>query len=244
MNSYPIGYKYFYGCSKLKEIVIPAGLNPPLWELGCKGYTIAECTALEKITVYSNTEYVQCGPYIFYNCSSLKEINIMCIEGYETDAEGKVTGYTNPREVGFARLHEGSLAGCTSLKYVPCFPYGITFEGEPLHNCGIEILKLTIEGVWSYNNSAAAFAGMPNLKEIWIQPGGFNGMVYMMLDAQTFTKLEKDVNIYFYTMTKAEVVALCGEEWLKNADPKAHFYFKDTIPAGTEIPEDVQNDMK
>ena len=49
------------------------------------------------------------------------------------------------------------------------------------------------------------------------------------------------MNFYFYTMTKEEVIAASGgkEDWLTNASEKAHFYFKDTIPADAEWPADI-----
>ena len=45
-------------------------------------------------------------------------------------------------------------------------------------------------------------------------------------------------------MTYEELVDTIGDEaWFKNADEKAHFYFKDNLPADVEIPEDVKKDM-
>jgi hypothetical protein len=50
------------------------------------------------------------------------------------------------------------------------------------------------------------------------------------------------MNFYFYEQTKEEVIAAYGgkDDWLTNADEKAHFYFKDTIPADVEWPEDIR----
>ena len=81
------------------------------------------------------------------------------------------------------------------------------------------------------NVGSNAFAGMANLKEIFIE-----GNVSIM-SAQAFAGLVGDVNIYFTGYTQAEIVAVAGDAWFKNASEKAHFYFKDTMPEGVEIPK-------
>jgi len=133
------------------------------------------------------------------------------------------------------QISAGAFKGLTSLKYI-----NLGNKSPNIYTAGmfagssIETVRIAGFG----NSSGATFSGAEHLKNVWI------GGKLSSNNTALFTNLETDVNFYFYTQTKEEVIAAHGDAWLTNASEKAHFYFKDTIPAGTEIPEDVQNDMK
>ena len=93
-----------------------------------------------------------------------------------------------------------------------------------------------------FRTYAGAFGGTGNLKNVWIGASWASSLLYF--DKDTFANLETDMNFYFYDKTYDEVVAMAGDACFKNASEKAHFYFKDNIPADAEIPEDVKNNMK
>ena len=64
----------------------------------------------------------------------------------------------------------------------------------------------------------------------------------MRIQQTAFTKLTHDINIYFCNYTLEEVIAMTGsDKWYTDADEKAHFYFKDTIPADVEWPEELKS---
>ena len=89
----------------------------------------------------------------------------------------------------------------------------------------------------AFYDDVPTFAGMPNLKEIWI--GALQGRT--KLYANTFAGIDKDVNIYFYNQTYAKVKSAGGNDlWFNNASDKAHFYFSDTLPANVEWPEKIK----
>ena len=52
--------------------------------------------------------------------------------------------------------------------------------------------------------------------------------------------LAVDVNIYFTGHTNTEIIAAVGIEWIINASGKAHFYFKNNIPADVEVPDEIK----
>jgi hypothetical protein len=79
------------------------------------------------------------------------------------------------------------------------------------------------------------FAGMANLKKVFI--AGNVGTI----SATAFADLAVDVNIYFTGHTSAEIMATVGIDWLINASGKAHFYFKNNIPADVELPEEIKS---
>jgi hypothetical protein len=226
------GSRFFYGCSKLKEITIPVGMTNPLFN---GSHIFADCTALEKVTCYINVADCNVADYVFYNCANLKEIQILKVGTLEKDENGTVTGYADVTEYGLSRLNDGALQGCASLKTFPV-KAGVGFKiyGNPFKGCGVEVL--VFEKVALYND-VAAFAGMPNLKQIWI--GGL--LARTKLYANNFTGLNENVSIYFYNQTHAQVKSAAGNDnWFTNAGEKAAFYFKDTLPADVEWPEKIK----
>ena len=214
LNCGPIGMGayYFYGCSKLKELMIPRGLYTTF----AGKYAFAYCTSLEKIVIENAGSYALAN-ILFEGCTSLQVIDM---------------GGTN-----FMQISANVFKGLTSLKYL-----NLGNKSPNVYSVGmfagshIETVRIMGFG----NSSGALFSGTENLKHVWI------GNKLPTNSAALFTNLDTDMNFYFYTMTKEEVIAANGgkEEWFTNASDKAHFYFKDTIPADAEIPEDVQNDMK
>ena len=213
-----IGAMFFYGCSKLKEVEVPAGASSPLVSTlkNADGAIFAGCTALEKVVIHiTGSSGQDTGLSTFAGCSSLKSVQILKPDG---------------TEVGFRYLNDGAFYGCSSLKNITLYLAEVSIKGNPFEGSGFEIMKLdTVR----YFLNGTNFAGMPNLKELWI------GYRSLSLTEETFKNLSCDVNIYFYNHTYEQVVNLCGDAWFKNASEKAHFYFKDTIPEGVVPPEGV-----
>ena len=103
-----------------------------------------------------------------------------------------------------------------------------------------------------YKDSTApsnqTFAGAEKLKEVWISIWEYEQFV---MTPDTFAGVENDLNVYFFEDTFEEVVAKFkaadwsnqynGDEWFTNASEKVHFYFKDTIPADVEWPEELKS---
>ena len=213
-----LGQYFFYGCSSLKEITIPSGLSSPFRISSSEvlNATFAECTSLEKVTINIATySYVDSGYATFYNCSSLKTIEIW-----------KNTG----DELAFNNIREDAFYGCTSLKEIPVYKT-VTFEDSAFDASGMETLiikgsKVTFQGNAPFENS--------NLKEVFIGVTSFSGM-----KEETFTGFNGEVNVYFYNLTKEEVIEKAGNSaWFDEADENVHFYFKDTMPEGVEVPEE------
>lgn len=86
----------FYGCSSLKEIIIPDSVTSiSRYSVTSAGstssnyYTFAYCTSLERVVLGSNVTKI--GKYTFYGCSSLKEIEwggVTALYGYAFAACG------------------------------------------------------------------------------------------------------------------------------------------------------------
>jgi hypothetical protein len=138
-------------------------------------------------------------------------------------------------EDGFGSISTGAFAGCTSLKSIPLMEE-IAVYGKAFANTGFETLVLTTECLMDELDCGEVFADAPNLKEVWIT--GVSWGISIHEDA--FTNLAGELDVYFYNYTYEELVELVGDDaWFKNADKKASFYFKNTIPEETVIPEGV-----
>ena len=238
-----LGAMFFYGCEKLKEVTIPAGTfmtfaaqNTYEVEPGKDGgYSFAYCTALEKVTLYTDMGWLDTGRYSFYNCPNLKEIEILYVEEFEYDEDENVIGYASVRKDGFGCISTGGFEGCTSLKRVP-LTEEIAVYGKVFANTGFETLVFATECLMDEFDCGEVFADAPNLKEVWITGSEWG----LSIHEDAFTNLAGELNVYFYEYTYEELVELVGNDaWFKNADKKANFYFKNTIPAGTVIPEGV-----
>jgi hypothetical protein len=132
------------------------------------------------------------------------------------------------QDISFSYLRDGTFVGCAGLEKLPD-RNPMHIEGAPFVGAGLKVLHFTRVNDFS---KGATFAGMPELEAIFIKSGKVN--------AETFTNLETEVKIYFYNLTYDEVVKASGnEDWFTNADPKAQFFFKDTMPEDVQIPEDT-----
>ena len=142
--------------------------------------------------------------------------------------EVKMISVNNGSDLGFSGLRESVFYGCATLKHIK-FGSGVSdLYKNALYGTGIEVLKVT--GVKNFDKGPA-FAGMAKLKQLFISNDS------LKMDENTFKELACDVDIYFYEHTREEVIKLIGNDsWLTGADAKAHFYFKDTMPEGVEIP--------
>jgi hypothetical protein len=81
------------------------------------------------------------------------------------------------------------------------------------------------------------FSNAKELKEVWIA-GGEEGLYF---SEDVFITLDHDVNFYFTGYTYDEVVDMVGDSaWFTTASEYAHFYFKDTMPADVEWPEEIK----
>jgi surface protein len=193
----------FYGCSSLKEVSVPTGV----YEI-CEYYpeipaeTFAGCTSLERVMFDLTGANINAGVRMFYNCSNLTEIKL----------SAKITSKS------FYDIYEDAFAGCAKLKEVPIYST-VYIYGSPFAGSGIETLTLQLKA-----EAGSIFAGATQLKEVYIKKNSLS------LHADTFANLSTEINFYFYEQTRAQVISACGEEWLQNADEKAHFYFKDTMP--------------
>ena len=254
----------FKNCDHL----VDANLTGSVAYLGDEVYY--DCDNLEKADLHLGVEYI--GDLAFAYCQKLKEVyipaTVIRISGNPfTGCTGVKSLKLDPNNVDFV-LVDGVLydAGMYTLIYYPAFLNAETFQfpatvfeiatgafaGAQLKSIVIpeQIKQIpasafqnsAMESVILHKGITAigdrAFADMANLKKIFI--AGSVGAI----SATAFADLAVDVNIYFMGHTRAEIMAAAGIDWVINASGKAHFYFKDTIPEGTEIPEDVQNDMK
>ena len=233
LDSYAPGEKYFYGCSKLKELTIPSGTD---WPLGGHD-SFAYCTSLEKLTIYC--EYEIDAYSDLEGCTSLKELTFWRVEEYEEDDDGNVIGYADVWQDYIYYMNRYALKG-TKLTYLYMgnedYSYigGLSFAGSAIET----VVVTQAEGIYS-GSYGGPFSGTTNLKNVWISS---NGCLY--IDEDAFVDLDTDINFYFYDMTYEELVEEIGDDaWFTNASSKAHFYFKDTMPTDVEIPEDVKNDM-
>lgn len=112
-----IGSYYFYGCSAIKEIDIPAGMLSAF--SGDAGYQFAYCTALEKFTLkyypnlFGTGSATQSG-HTFEGCVSLKEFHYLKIVEDEGSTE-ESPSYTY-EERYLSQVGPYFFAGCTSLE--------------------------------------------------------------------------------------------------------------------------------
>ena len=176
------------------------------------------CTALEKVVLYfpntTSTTGIDSNFDVFRDCSSLKTVEFY---------NGK------NKQIGFKYISDGTFVGCASLEELPMIANTAYVEGTPFAGTNFEVLHFKTV---MYYRDGANFAGMKNLKDVFIKKVS-NTKFY----AETFTNLETDVNFYFYDMTYEQAVKAAGNDaWFTNADKKAHFYFKDTMPEDVEIP--------
>ena len=215
LNAYAIGVRFFYGCSKLTRIEIPVGVKKLANGItGVAEETFAECTALEEIIIHmSGVSSIDSGVRTFYNCKNLK--TIMFLDG-------------SSREIYFNTIRDGAFYGCESLKSIKMNGSTLYLYGRPFEGSGIEMINGNI-----YAGDAEHFAGMVNLKSIFI---GSTKADKMTLDDYTFMNMTGEVNVYFYNLSRAQVVTQFGSAFMTNAGTNVHFFFKETMPDDVVIP--------
>jgi hypothetical protein len=231
-----LGKWYFYGCSKLKQIEIgaaPSGkgsiLNSP--------ESFAECTSLEKVTIYTSKIGMGASEGLFRNCVNLKSVEILA-PTYEYDAFGNIIGYGTTTPNGFLSANDGAFEGCINLKSIPIRQdYQFTIYGSPFKGSGIEELKISqLSGFAAPGFMAIphkTFAGS-NVKTLYI--GQLSE--WLSVVENVFADVDHEMNVYFYHHTYEEVLALCqgNTAWFDTASENVHFYFKDTMPADVVVP--------
>ena len=155
------------------------------------------------------------------------------------DEKGMAIDYANVTRDYLFSLNNESFAGMPSMKYL----YLGHSEGGSVYTnafVGSSIEKLVIRRLNNFGGAPidTPFAGDNMLKEIWIGGEGSNGM---RIQPTAFTGLTHDINIYFCNNTLEEVIKMTGsDKWYTGADEKAHFYFKDTMPADAQWPEELK----
>ena len=239
-----LGAKFFYSCSKLKEIELPYGISNVFdvtsntdSDLDPQGnYIFANCTALEKVTVYSNTKSVSFMGYTFYNCTNLKEVNLLYVTKFITDENGKVTGYEDPTPFqSTGSFGPYAFSGCYKLDVMELFTEKESWFFMENIFAGFPNKTLILKGGVTSFASSGPFANAPALKEIWINPNS------LWIIGALFENMAGEVNVYFYNHTREEIVAMAGgDSLLTNAGENVHFYFKDTMPADAEWPEELK----
>ena len=231
-----IGEYFFAGCTKLKEVEIPCGLYYPF----CS-YTFAGCSALERVAYY--TEYSDgievYGGHAFDGCDSLKFLEIWTVVEFEYDDDENVIGYAELTPDYLYCPSAYTFAGIGAMKFMAV--------GNPseAYLANYLFADSSIETVWIRGTSelpGKTFAGAKALKEVWIH---LNDDWYGGDGTNAFAELENVTNIYFYDRTYDEVVELIGSDaWFTTVSEKAHFYFKDTMPADAVWPDEGRDSMK
>ena len=251
----------FKNCDNL----VDAKLTGSVAYLGNEVYY--DCDNLEKADLYVGVEYI--GDLAFAYCEKLEEVyipaTVIRISGNPfAGCTGVKSMGLDPNNVDFV-LVDGVLydAAMYTLIYYPACLNAETFQipttvfeiatgafaGAQLKSIYIpeQIKQIPAD---AFRNSAMesvilhksitsigdrVFAGMANLKKVFI--AGNVGTI----SATAFADLAVDVNIYFTGHTSAEIMATVGIDWLINASGKAHFYFKNNIPADVELPEEIKS---
>jgi hypothetical protein len=234
LDSNNVGAKFFAGCTKIREIVIPLGVGTFSYGLG----EYEGCTALEKITFYSGDELVYCNSPSFLNCPNLKVFELVYVEDYETDENGKVT-YTQTSQAHIATFNGSFFAG-TGIEYFYTNSPEIIFGGHDFENSIIKVVVLDAADITMFGegDGYGIFSNAKELKEVWIA-GGEDGLYF---SEDVFITLDHDINFYFTEYTYEEVVDMVGDSaWFTSASEYAHFYFKDNMPAGVEWPEELKS---
>ena len=242
----------FKNCGNL----VTANLSESLTYLGDEAYY--GCKNLEEADLYFGLEYM--GSLAFAYCEKLKEAYIPAtvnrISGNPfMGCTGVESLKLDPNNIDFV-LVDGVLYDAAMYTLI-CYPASLdaetfqfpatVFEIAPGAFAGAQLKSIVIPEqikqipINAFENSAMeritlhkyitaiddyAFAGMANLKEIFIEGNVGN------ISAYAFAGLAADVNIYFTSHTHTEIMAAAGLDWIINASGKAHFYFKNTIPAG------------
>ena len=228
-----IGPKFFYGCSKIKELVIPDGVN----NLLTGDEEFAYCTSLEKITFYTKI-LVESYAGSLIGCTSLKSIEIYFVGKYVKDENGVVIDYANTERTGIMTLYESVFKG-SAVKQAKVGVYECYLHSLCLAGSNIETLVIDAAWVELYAPKTSAkkgtFSDAEALREVWFV-GDMDD--YVWFDEDAFNYLDHEVSFYFTTYTYDDLVDWIGDDtWYNSASKNAKFYFADEIPAGKQPPE-------
>ena len=227
-----LGDAFFSNCSKLKKVDLPAGISLPI----NSDTTFENCTALEEVNIYAASTMFFTINAGFPGCTSLHTLDLYQVNGYEYDEAGNAIGYTSVTKAYPLSYALNTFHGLKAMKYVRLSGlFGAYVQGPVFKDSGIEIVVVNSAAVYIQETTdGEPFSRTTALKDVWINASS------LTVTANSFANLSTDVNFYFYNYTYEQVVAMAkGDSWFTNADEKAHFYFKDTIPEGTKIPEGV-----
>lgn len=160
----------FYGCSSLKEIIIPDSVTSiSRYSVTSAGstssnyYTFAYCTSLERVVLGSNVTKI--GKYTFYGCSSLKEIEwsgVTALYGYAFAACG-FEELTLPEQITFFNTY--AFADNVNLKKV--YYYSSVSQNYLFANCtSLETVAIKTDQAFTF--SSTTFSGCTSLAAFYV----------------------------------------------------------------------------
>lgn len=225
-----IGAKSFYGCNKLKSILIPDGVK------SIADYVFYDCKSLTEVTIpdsvtsigmdaFENCEAITAlyipesvesiGEYAFYNCNKLKEIRL---PSKLTALQNSVFGNCKSLESieipsGVIDVGFNAFGGCESLTEILLPDSVTTMWGGTFMNCKkLEKIRIPdgIQSIYYYT-----FYGCESLKQV-ILP---KSVTY--IDFDNFSACPSLTDVY-YTGTESEwggvYINEYGNECLNDAD--------------------------
>lgn len=160
----------FYGCSSLKEIIIPDSVTSiSRYSVTSAGstssnyYTFANCTSLERVVLGSNVTKI--GKYTFYGCSSLKEIEwggVTALYGYAFAACG-FEELTLPEQI--TSFNTYAFADNVNLKKV--YYYSSVSQNYLFANCtSLETVAIKTDQAFTF--SSTTFSGCTSLAAFYV----------------------------------------------------------------------------
>lgn len=160
----------FYGCSSLKEIIIPDSVTSiSRYSVTSAGstssnyYTFAYCTSLERVVLGSNVTKI--GKYTFYGYSSLKEIEwggVTALYGYAFAACG-FEELTLPEQI--TSFNTYAFADNVNLKKV--YYYSSVSQNYLFANCtSLETVAIKTDQAFTF--SSTTFSGCTSLAAFYV----------------------------------------------------------------------------
>jgi hypothetical protein len=163
----------------------------------------------------------------------------MKVTKFIQDDTGKVIGYEDPTPTKLSSLPKlNAFYGCVNIDVMSlCDINSWFFMGNEFADFPSKVLVMQGDIVCMvFDSSSTPFANAPALKEIWINPRA------LIIDRFLFANMEGEVNVYFYNHTYEELVEMNGgdSDWFTHAGENVHIYFKNTMPADVEWPEEIK----